>query len=147
MEFKSPRLNAILYFDICQKKHFSEKIPSIAFFINKFIKLKHRQMHIMSFLGNKGVIIDDIDNMQPIALNANSIHILYKNNDLHHFDKISDIYVKRGILIITQISDGNKTMFEFDNGRYYELGAVRGIKYSSIVGRTEFIKNIVIYNM
>jgi hypothetical protein len=148
MEFNNPRLNALLYMYIGQKIDLEEKPSSISFFINKFIKQTHKKIHIMSFLNNKVFIIESINNLQPITFsNSVSICIIYTNNNKLYYDRIVGIFVNsRGIIFKTNISNGNQNLFESEDGRLFELGNLYGIKYSSIIGNSQFISKIIIYD-
>ena len=150
MEFEAPRLNVLLYINICQEyknPSLEENPSSISFFINKFIKSKHKKMHIMSFLNNKGIIIESVNNLQPIIFpNIVSICVIYTNNNKLYYDRVVGIFVNnRGIVFKMQISNGNQNLFESESGRIFELGKIYGIKYPSVLGNSQFITKIIIY--
>ena len=145
MEFETPRLNALLYIDTCQKYGIEQK-SFISFFINKL--KKYKKMHIMSFLNNKEFVIESVINLPPITFsNSVSICVIYTNNNTIYYDRIVGIFAnRRGIVFKTQISNGAQNLFESESGRIFELGNLCGIKYSSVLGNAQFITKIIIYD-
>ena len=138
------RLEYILY-KHCAKIEKNYKENAINIFISKF---KHRERHITSFLNMKEFIIEDIKNLKPIYItekNHVSACIIFNNGNKYYNKRIVQLYVNRGILYKKQITDGTQNIFESDCGIISELGALSGIRYTSILGRVEFIK-IIIYD-
>ena len=128
------------------EKEIIEKENAINIFISKF---KFKERHITSFLNMKEFIIEDIVNLKPMYItegNHVSICIIFNNGNQHYNTRIVQLYVNRGILYKKQITDGTQNIFECDYGIISELGALSGIRYTSILGRAEFIKKIIIYD-